>query len=198
VEGQREKPGNSEVGLTRALAKISAGVLCALIRCQELLLPETKEERATLCYKTNLPRVATTLVVNGVLLLGDLWRDCRLISRLSVILPLVIGVPSAGHATHILCIIAVREHFVIIGKPMLHQRRRQKDTCQQICREASSQTASCELVEFLINNIYKSRPYVTGNTLRLHYREQPVHAVLGNSLCLLWEYGTHRYSVWVQ
>jgi hypothetical protein len=39
--------------------------------------------------------------------------------------------------------------------------------------------------EFLLNNIYKSRPYLTGNTLRLHYNAQPVNAVWGNSRCLL-------------
>jgi hypothetical protein len=34
-------------------------------------------------------------------------------------------------------------------------------------------------------------PYLTGNTLRLRYRAQPVNAVWGNSRCLLWEpYGT--------
>jgi hypothetical protein len=31
--------------------------------------------------------------------------------------------------------------------------------------------------EFLHNFIYKSSPYVTGNTLRLHYKAQPVNAV---------------------
>jgi hypothetical protein len=76
-------------------------------------------------YKTNLLRVTRALVVNAVLLLGDLWRDYRLISRLSVILPLVIGVPSAGHATRFLCITAIREHFVRIIKPMLLERRRE-------------------------------------------------------------------------
>jgi hypothetical protein len=39
--------------------------------------------------------------------------------------------------------------------------------------------------EFLLNNIYKSRPSLTGNTLRLHYKAQPVNAVWGNSCCLL-------------
>jgi hypothetical protein len=38
--------------------------------------------------------------------------------------------------------------------------------------------------------------YLTGNTLRLRYRAQPVNAVWGNSRCLLWEsYGTHKYTV---
>jgi hypothetical protein len=37
--------------------------------------------------------------------------------------------------------------------------------------------------------------YLTGNTLRLHYKAQPVNAVWENSRCLLWEpCGTHRYS----
>jgi hypothetical protein len=41
--------------------------------------------------------------------------------------------------------------------------------------------------------------YLTGNTLRLHYKAQPVKAVWGNSRCLLREpYGTHRYTVCVQ
>jgi hypothetical protein len=38
----------------------------------------------------------------------------------------------------------------------------------------------------VLNNIYKSSPYLTGNTLRLHYKAQPVNAVWGNSRCLLW------------
>jgi hypothetical protein len=38
--------------------------------------------------------------------------------------------------------------------------------------------------------------YLTGNTLRLRYRIQPVDAVWGNSRCLLWElYRTHKYTV---
>jgi hypothetical protein len=39
--------------------------------------------------------------------------------------------------------------------------------------------------EFLPNNIYKSSLYLTGNTLRLRYKAQPVNAVWGNSRCLL-------------
>jgi hypothetical protein len=39
--------------------------------------------------------------------------------------------------------------------------------------------------EFLLNNTYKFSPYLTGNTLRLHYKAQPVNAVWGNSRCLL-------------
>jgi hypothetical protein len=31
--------------------------------------------------------------------------------------------------------------------------------------------------EFLLHNIYKSRPYVTGNTLRLGYKAQPLNVV---------------------
>jgi hypothetical protein len=47
--------------------------------------------------------------------------------------------------------------------------------------------------EFLLNKTYKSSSYLTGNTLHLHYRAQPVNAVWGNSRCLLWEpYGTNR------
>jgi hypothetical protein len=41
--------------------------------------------------------------------------------------------------------------------------------------------------------------YLTGNTLSLRYRDQPVNAVQGNSRCLLWEpYGTHKYTVWAE
>jgi hypothetical protein len=51
----------------------------------------------------------------------------------------------------------------------------------------------------VLNNIYKSSPYLTGNTLRRHYKAQPVNAVWGNSRCLLWElYGTHRCTVWAE
>jgi hypothetical protein len=39
--------------------------------------------------------------------------------------------------------------------------------------------------EFLLSDIYRSSLYLTGNTLRLHYRAQPVNAVWGNSRCLL-------------
>jgi hypothetical protein len=55
--------------------------------------------------------------------------------------------------------------------------------------------------ESLLNNIIhiQSSPYLTGNTLRLRYRDQPVNVVYGNSLCLLWEpYGTHKYSMWAK
>jgi hypothetical protein len=45
--------------------------------------------------------------------------------------------------------------------------------------------------------IYTFILYLTGNTLRLRYRAQPVNAVWGNSHCLLWEpYGTNKYIVW--
>jgi hypothetical protein len=50
--------------------------------------------------------------------------------------------------------------------------------------------------EFLLNNIFKSSLYLTGNTLRLRYKAQLVNAVWGNSRCLLWEpYGTHIHCV---
>jgi hypothetical protein len=45
---------------------------------------------------------------------------------------------------------------------------------------------------------HRYSPYLTGNTLRLRYKTQPVNAVWGNSRCLLWEpYGTHRYSTYL-
>jgi hypothetical protein len=135
LEGLRERSRKSKVGLTRALEKISVGLLlstgpeCYL--CANSLsgtpLARNKGGKSSVvhfpCYKTNLLRVTRTLVVNAVPLRGDLWRDYRLISRLSVILPLVIGVPSAGHATHILCVAAMREHFVRIIEPMLQERK---------------------------------------------------------------------------
>jgi hypothetical protein len=53
--------------------------------------------------------------------------------------------------------------------------------------------------EFLKPNIYKFSSYLTGNTLCLRYRDQPVNAVWGNSRCLLWEsYGTHKSTVWAE
>jgi hypothetical protein len=53
--------------------------------------------------------------------------------------------------------------------------------------------------EFFLNNIYKFSVYLTGNTLRLHYKAQPVNAIWGNSRCLLREpYGTHKYTVWAE
>jgi hypothetical protein len=39
--------------------------------------------------------------------------------------------------------------------------------------------------EFNLNELYKFSPYLTGNTLRLRYKAQPVNAVWGNSRCLL-------------
>jgi hypothetical protein len=49
-----------------------------------------------------------------------------------------------------------------------------------------------------LNIIYSSSPCITGNTLCLRYRAQPVNAVCSISLCLLWEpYGTHWYTVCV-
>jgi hypothetical protein len=51
----------------------------------------------------------------------------------------------------------------------------------------------------VLSNIHMFRPYLTGNTLRLRYKVQPVNAVWGNSRCILWEpYGTHRYTVWAE
>jgi hypothetical protein len=35
--------------------------------------------------------------------------------------------------------------------------------------------------EFSLNNVYKSSPYLTGNTLLPHYKAQPVNADWGNS-----------------
>jgi hypothetical protein len=37
--------------------------------------------------------------------------------------------------------------------------------------------------ELLLNNIYKSSSYLTGNTPRLPYKAQPVNAVWGKSRC---------------
>jgi hypothetical protein len=39
--------------------------------------------------------------------------------------------------------------------------------------------------EFRLSEIYKFSSYLTGNTLRLHYKAQPVNAVWGISRCLL-------------
>jgi hypothetical protein len=48
-------------------------------------------------------------------------------------------------------------------------------------------------------SIYKFSSYLTGNTLRLRYKAQPVNAVQENNRCLLWEsYGTHKYTVWAE
>jgi hypothetical protein len=38
--------------------------------------------------------------------------------------------------------------------------------------------------EFLLNSIYESSSYLTGNTLRLRYKDQPVNAVWENNRCL--------------
>jgi hypothetical protein len=35
--------------------------------------------------------------------------------------------------------------------------------------------------EFLLNNIYKSSPYLTGNTLRLYYKAHPVNVEMGTA-----------------
>jgi hypothetical protein len=44
---------------------------------------------------------------------------------------------------------------------------------------------------------YKLSSYLTGNTLRLRYKAQPVNAVWKNSRCLLREpYGTDKYTLW--
>jgi hypothetical protein len=54
-------------------------------------------------------------------------------------------------------------------------------------------------LSFLLNNINKFISYLTGNTLRLRYKAEPVNAVWGKSRCLLWEsYGTHKYEVWAE
>jgi hypothetical protein len=42
---------------------------------------------------------------------------------------------------------------------------------------------------------YRYSSYLTGDTLYIRYRTQPVNAVYGNSRCLLW---THRYTVWAE
>jgi hypothetical protein len=43
-------------------------------------------------------------------------------------------------------------------------------------------------------DIHKLSSYLTGNTLRLRYKAQPVNDVYGNSRCLLWElYGANTY-----
>jgi hypothetical protein len=42
-----------------------------------------------------------------------------------------------------------------------------------------------KLVLFSLNNIEETSPYRTGNTLRHRYKSHPVHAVWGNSRCLL-------------
>jgi hypothetical protein len=46
-------------------------------------------------------------------------------------------------------------------------------------------------------DVYELRSYLTGNTLCLRYKAQPVNSVRGNGRCLLWQpYGTHRYPPW--
>jgi hypothetical protein len=53
--------------------------------------------------------------------------------------------------------------------------------------------------EIHLNNIYKFSPYLTGNTLHLRYKAQPVNAVSGNSRCLVWKScGTYKYTVWAE
>jgi hypothetical protein len=45
-------------------------------------------------------------------------------------------------------------------------------------------------------NIYKFSPYLTGNTLRLRHKCQPVNSVQGNTRCMLWEpYKTQKHIV---
>jgi hypothetical protein len=62
--------------------------------------------------------------------------------------------------------------------------------------QPSMERANTLKTALLLNNIYKSSPYLTGNTLRLRYKAQPVNAVWGNSSCLLREtYATHKYTV---
>jgi hypothetical protein len=55
---------------------------------------------------------------------------------------------------------------------------------QKFCKDSYMCTSPLK-TEILHNFTYKSSPYLTGNTLRLHYKAQPVNAVWGNSRCLL-------------
>jgi hypothetical protein len=62
----------------------------------------------------------------------------------------------------------------------------------QACRAFNPLKIYC-----LLNSTYKFSSYLTGNTLRLRYKAQPVNAVYGNSRCLLRKsYGTHKYTLW--
>jgi hypothetical protein len=48
-------------------------------------------------------------------------------------------------------------------------------------------------------DMYKLSSYLTGNTLRLRYKAQPVNAVWRNGRYLLWEpYEKHKYTVWAE
>jgi hypothetical protein len=56
-----------------------------------------------------------------------------------------------------------------------------------LCDQGKPRETLIELEESFIclHNIYKFGSNLTGNTLRLIYRAQPVNAVEGNSRCLL-------------
>jgi hypothetical protein len=58
---------------------------------------------------------------------------------------------------------------------------------RRIGKEAATAFINPLETELLHNFIYRSSPYLTGNTSPLHYKAQPVNAVWGNSRCLLWE-----------
>jgi hypothetical protein len=49
---------------------------------------------------------------------------------------------------------------------------------EMVCFEQEkSRTCNPLKIEFLLRNIYKFSPYLTGNTSRLRYKAQPVNAV---------------------
>jgi hypothetical protein len=85
-------------------------------------------------------------------------------------------------------------HYVSATKP-----NRLKETVTVYCENHTEHTNTLCGQNAQFCNIYKSSSYLTGNTLRLRYKAQPVNAVQGNSRCLLWEpYGTHKYTVWAE
>jgi hypothetical protein len=76
-----------------------------------------------------------------------------------------------------------------LGKQYIILRHHRGNICSSSALLVSQSTGRVSInplkTEFIHNFIYKFSSYLTGNTLRLHYKAQPVNAVWGNSRCLL-------------
>jgi hypothetical protein len=96
---------------------------------------------------------------------------------------------SAAHSCYIACA-ADLFHLHTIFKPSVrtsHEAHSVSATeCNRLMLFGETVAVYCENHTEHINTLCEHfRPYITGNTLRLYYRAQPVNIVWGNSRCLL-------------
>jgi hypothetical protein len=127
---------------------------------------------------------------------------CSLVSKPTELSRLKAGVMYCSFKDHLL-LSSERSSYFQIHKlswneyKFRHQSRRGPKP-KQLCWRGPAAIYSNALLPSVFN-VQEFRLYLTGNTLRLRYKAQPVNAFWGNSRCLLWEsYEIYKYTVWAK